>query len=197
MTEGNKRSLYINVIAILLFLLFLIALKGFNLIRSPKIFHNESKPKMMPYEKGRCPSLDEMLEEEFEMNEIKVEAPLNSAAEDYQKVPIQKKATENILAIEKESKENKSKGIRIILHYENKEVLLRQAKIYGLSQNYRSSIPYYFVLNSRGEKLYFNNRSIFEKFLQDIGGEKVFRNAQREISVRLVSGEKIEVISYF
>ncbi len=197
MTEGNKRSIYTNIIAVLLFLIFLIALKGFNLIQYPKIFHDEPKPKLVPYEKGSCPSLDEMLEKEFEANEINVDDSLNIDTKEFPKVQIQKKEKKEVLTIEKETQENSSGGIRIVLRYDDKDALLRLAKIYGLSQNYRSSVPYYFVLNSRGEKLYFNNRGIFEKFLHDIGGEKVFRNAQKEISVRLVSGKRIEVISYF
>ena len=134
----------------------------------------------------RCPSLDELLRKEMPEASIKLESPL--------------KVEEKNMALSSEKsgvQEDGKKGIRIILQYEDKDVLLRKATMYGLTTTKATSqSPYYFTLERGREKLYFAGNESFRKFLNDIGGREVFNKAQKEVTVRLASGSHFELIAY-
>lgn len=196
MTGRKKKALSCFYIVLITAMLAVIGHRMHQLIFHPNIIGPDDTPRVIKDKGSDCPSLDEMLSEEFTTDSIKMDTSLDVDKKN-PAVQIKEKEKNNVLKIEKDQQENKTNGIRIILRYDDRDTLLRQAKLYGLTLNYKSNVPYYFVLNSGGERLYFNNRRIFEKFLRDIGGEEALKKARKEISVRLVSGKRIEVTGYF
>ncbi|MDA2919719.1 hypothetical protein MYX76_09555 [Desulfobacterota bacterium AH_259_B03_O07] len=133
-----------------------------------------------------CPSLDELLRKEMPEASIKLEAPIKVEEKNI------------VLSSEKNGiQEDEKKGIRIVLRYDDKDTLLRKAKLYGLTTTKPTSqLPYYFTLERGREKLYFAGSEAFRRFLLDIGGREILSEAQKEVVVRLVSGSKFELIEY-
>lgn len=131
---------------------------------------------------GQCPSLDELLMQEIPEASMNIEAPGRD--------PV-------LSSKDTTPQEDEGDGVRIILRYDDRDVLLKKAHIYGLSRDKEAShVPYFFTLSGTGERLYFARDASFRKFLLDIGGREVLGKAKKEIVVSLASGSRFKLIQY-
>ena len=165
---------------------FLVALMAVSFLSLRWYTHERGAESREKISECSCPSLDELLIQEMPEASMKLEAPVTGDKKD-----IVLSSEKNVI------QEDEERGVRIILRYDDKSTLLKRASTYGLTTNKASArIPYYFTLNGAGERLYFVRDASFRKFLIDIGGQGVFRQAKKEIVVRLASGSRFQLIKY-